>query len=655
MMKLPNVWREPFSDYISSSLKNEAAKAFRVHQLPEKIGDWKKAREKLRKRLWDSLGVTVDHGLELDYHETGEVKMDGYTVKKVYYQSRKDFYVTGNLYIPDGKGPFPGVICMHGHWAQGRLAERVQGRGHSLAQNAYVCLTVDAFGSGERSTEHGVFEYHGGTLGASLMNIGETLMGSQIVDNMRGVDLLCSLGYVDSSKIGATGASGGGNQTMWLAAMDERVKASVPVVSVGSFQSYVMASNCICELLPDGLTYTEESGVLALAAPNAMKICNCLGDSNPTFYPAEMLRTYAEARKIFQLYGTDEKFTYQVFNMPHGYWPEIREAMLGFFDLHLKGIGHGAPKTEKDFETLAEEKLMVFKKGKRSDKVVSIAEHCHKQGMALRKGFLGKKRMDAETARKDLLKILRINKNLALKQLHVYSTAGEWERFALETECGRMIPVLLRKPVGKKSEYMALASPCGKGELAENEIMKKALASGKGVLLFDLWASGETDTTTDPQSLPHYHAISRSALWLGYSIMGEWVKDYLLLSSFLKDFQEASEITLYGIGDAGLAALFAAALTSGKSNLILEKIPLSFAFDKGTQPTFFTMASYLPGILRWGDVSLAAALVNGQLRFINPAMSDGKALATKNLNAFEKEFKDIAGKCGGLSKSIFER
>ncbi len=113
------------------------------------------------------------------------------------------------------------------------------------------------------------------------MNIGESLMGIQISDNMRGVDLLCSLPYVDPQNIGATGASGGGNQTMWLAAVDERIKAAVPVVSVGTFESYVMRSNCICELLIDGLTFTEEAGVLALA--RAIMPCNHKKDDNPTF------------------------------------------------------------------------------------------------------------------------------------------------------------------------------------------------------------------------------------------------------------------------------------------------------------------------------------------------------------------------------------
>src|SRR5690606_3529978 len=122
--------------------------------------------------------------------------------------------------------------------------------GHSLAKNGYVCLTIDAFGSGERATTHGDYEYHGANLGASLMNIGESLLGVQVVDNMRAVDLLLSLPFVDKENIGATGASEGSIHTMLFAALYERIKAAIPIVSVATFESAVMGSNCVCELMP---------------------------------------------------------------------------------------------------------------------------------------------------------------------------------------------------------------------------------------------------------------------------------------------------------------------------------------------------------------------------------------------------------------------
>ncbi len=650
-MTLPKVWREPFTDYIPSALRNEAARLFRIHQLPENLERWKSDREKLRKKIWNSLGVSIDHGIDLDCRETGVIEMDGYKVKKIYYQSRKGFYVTGNLYVPEGKGPFPGVINVHGHWSQGRLAERVQDRGHSLAKNGYVCLSVDAFGSGERCTVHGEYEYHGSMLGASLMNIGETLMGIQIVDNMRGIDLLCSLDFVDASRIGATGASGGGNQTMWLAAMDDRVAAAMPVVSVGTFESYVTASNCICELLPDGLTYTEESGVLALVAPRALKICNCLGDTNITFFPSQMLRSYAEARKVFKSYGADEKLAYQIFNLPHGYWPEIREAMLGWFDLHLKGIGHGNPKIEKPFECLPEENVMVFEKGKRDEKVISIAGYCNKKGEELKKALLDRKNIDVEIARAGLAKTLKIGQQLKLKEEHTYSPADGWERIALETECGRMIPIIFKKPTSKAKEFVILAAPCSKAKLTGSTILREAMDSGKGVLIPDLWGTGETYGNDNPNIM--YLNFPRSVLWLGRTLMGEWCRDFALISSYLRMSCPDSRISVAGFREAGLAALLFSAMDGKSVPVVMEKSPASLLFHRNAPPEYSAMVDYIPGFLCWGDVSLAAGLTGADVRFIDPVFSDWEPLDKEGMEKLRNEFDSVRRNCGSSGTVSF--
>lgn len=651
-MKLPSVWNEKFTSYINNQLKLEAAKAFRTHQLIPDKKLWERKRIELRERIWQSLGTKVEHNLDLNYREVRSIQMDSYTVKNITYQSRPGFHVTSNLYIPNGKGPFPAVINMHGHWSQGRLAERVQARSHSLAKNGYVCLAVDAFGSGERSTVHGVFEYHGANLGASLMNIGETLMGMQLADNMRGVDLLCSLKYVDRNRIGATGASGGGNQTMWLAAMDERIVAAVPVVSVGSFESYVNASNCICELLPDGLTFTEESGVLALTAPRALKICNCLGDSNPTFFPSEMLRTFAETRKIYQIYdNADAKLSYQIFNLPHGYWPEIREAMLGWFDLHLKGTGHGQPEKEISFEVIPEEKLMFYQQGKRDQKVIPIADFCIKQGNKLRKQYLECETFDSEIEIKKLAVILRLGKPLVPARIHEYGKEDGWEKYALETECGRMIPLLLKPPARNTHDYVILCHPEGKEKLAGSRLLEDVPLE-RGIILLDFYGSGETGADESPKAL--YHTFARSLLWLGRTMMGEWVKDINLVSEFARSSLKARQITVGGVKDAGIAALFAAAFSKDITEVKLFQSPVSYLFaEKIIPPDFFSMAIHLPGFLNWGDISLAAGLAKAQVQFILPVKMDGSDLSVAELKYFEKEFADICRKCGKQERCKF--
>ncbi|NOY74274.1 MAG: hypothetical protein GXP32_00590 [Kiritimatiellaeota bacterium] len=84
---------------------------------PSSLDEWRELRGKLIEKVWANLGTRPDHSLDLEPRETGENKMDGYTVKNIVFQSRKDFLVTGNLYVPEGLGPFPAVLDMHGHWS----------------------------------------------------------------------------------------------------------------------------------------------------------------------------------------------------------------------------------------------------------------------------------------------------------------------------------------------------------------------------------------------------------------------------------------------------------------------------------------------------------------------------------------------------------
>ena len=639
-MIIPTVWTEPLKENLITSLRAEAARKFRIHQLPAEAAAWKIRREKLVATIWEKLGVSLDHALALDYHETGATRMEGYVVKNIYYQSRPGLYVTGNLYIPDGDKPFPAVLNVHGHWAQGRLAEQVQSRGHSLAKNGYVCLCVDAFGSGERSTTQGEYEYHGGSLGASLMNIGETLMGAQVVDNIRAVDLLCSFDFVDNRKIGVTGASGGGNQTMWLAALDERIAAAMPVVSVGTFESYITRHNCVCELLPDGLTFTEESGVLALVAPRALKLCNCLQDTNPTFFVSEMLRSFNEAKKVYQALGAYDQFANQAFNRPHGYWPEIREAMLGWFDLHLKGVGNGLPKAEVPFTTLPEDQVMVFQKGERPATVPGIAEYCRQKGAILKASARQLKSMDVQKKTMELKAILRISDWLGLAHVHEYSEDGIWRKFALETTGGEMIPVLVAGSHSKPSEFSLFTHPDGKEKVCPDAI-QAALKQNKGVMLVDLWGSGETHA----EAVPHYGSLSRWALWLGKSMQGEWAKQIDLLCGFAVSHFKASAVSLHAYKETGVTALMLNALKQVNREIILEESPVSYLYHQAVVPDFFSLALHLPGILKWGDLSLAAALTNAQIKFISPVMSDGAALSPEEVQIMQKEFDSVIAKC----------
>ncbi len=654
---LPSVLPENHSDLLENRLRFEGMMKFAGHQLPGTLDEWKIVRKHLRDEIISSTGITFNHDLPLDMKVTGSETMKGYTVKNIYFQTRPGVYATASLFVPDGKGPFPAVVNMLGHWRKAKIdSTGPQAVGHSLASNGYVCLTIDPWGSGERTTVHGIFEDHGdgNNLGSSLFNIGESLMGIEVSDNIRAVDLLCSLPYVDKNKIGATGASGGGNQTMWLAAMDDRVTAAVPVVSVGTFNSYIMGTPCICEVIPDALAITEEAGILALVAPRAIKMCNHNKDANPAFFPSEMIRSYNNARPVFKMLGVENNISYQLFDLPHGYMREDREALLGWLDLHLKGIGNGSARKEVPFQQLPEAKLMVFETGKRSPLIKTTGEYCMEKGYELKKSNLEKNSVDVSGKKKELEKILHLDEQDNLLRVHRFSKQEGWERVALETSDRKLIPVLIRTPKGNNAEYVIICDPEGKNNIS-SELINNLIKSGSGIAIADLSGTGEAAFKTESinYSKGKLRVLARSQMWLGKTILGEWVKELVIVSSFLSNDYKAETINLDGSKEAGLAGLFYGALSGNANSITVRNSPVSFMFDDRENVDFYSSAVFLMGIINWGDISLAAALAGSNIEFIGPRTISGRKINEKELKECKSEFEKIRSISKQKGQTIF--
>ena len=653
---LPDVFTENHSDLVAARLKHEAVLKFAQHQVPKTRQEWETYSANLKRQVIEKAGIVIDHDLPLNYRETGVKEMDGYTIKNIAFQTRPGVYATANLYIPDGEGPFPAVISMHGHWAGGRVHEVPQSRGPSLALNGYVCLSVDAFGSGERTTIHGEDEYHGGNLGASLFNIGESLLGIQVSDNMRGVDLLASLPFVDPDNIGATGASGGGNQTFWLTAIDERIKASMPVVSVGTFESVIMRSNCVCETLVDGFTLSEASGILAMIAPRAIKMCNHKRDSNPTFYPDEMLRTYNNAKPVYKLLGAENNIAYELFDLEHGYMQEDREAMLGWFDLHLKGSGTGDAIKEASFETLPKEQLMVYPTGERDTEVKNIADYCKERGNELRQQLLSTKSFDVTRKKDDLRKMLRINEQPSITKIHRFPGVEKWERFALETSDDKLIPILHMPPTNDSGEYVIVCDPKGKKSVSAS-LLEEVSQDGAGIVLVDLSGTGEaiSSESSSYDQRAALHTMARAELWLGKTTMGEWVKELKLVNNFLSNEFQASKISIDGTREGGVAALFLSALDGNVENITMRNTPVSYLFDEPGGVNYFGMGIHVPEFLKWGDVSLAAALSGKNINYIDPVTMSGSSISNEQLDEYHTEVVLLRAALGETDQELLIR
>jgi hypothetical protein len=649
-LKIPFVWEQEHPDYTAGQLTYLISLRSSIHNLPETKEDWETLEEVLYQEAIRRNHVLTGQTLPLDMQIKGSMKKEGFTVQNVIFQTRPGIYATANLYIPDGKGKFPAVLLMMGHSFNGRFYFRYQYVAISLALQGYVVLAIDPWGAGERTTTHGQFEDHGdeNNLGSCLLDLGETLMGMQLTDNIRALDLLCSLPFVDPQRIGATGSSGGGNQSIWLAALDERIKAAVPVVSAGTFEAYKLGSPCICEVFPAGLNLTEEAGILAMIAPRALLLINHSKDHNPAFNPKGMLTSYHKAKPVYRLLSAENNIAYRIFDLPHGYYPEDREAMLGWFDMHLKGTGNGEPVKMPEPDTIPYLQLMAFPPGKRDPLVMNTETYCKLKGKELRKVFLENNIIDTAARISGLCDILGVSSRNQLARVYEYAGKDGWKRLALETADAKMLPVLMRLPERSANDFFVI---CNTDSMMKTslELIERYISQGKGIVLADLTGIGENGSRLSHQNDIKYgdfRTLTRSDYWLGKTPVGEWVNDLDVVIQYLKSDCHAGTITVDGTREAGLAALFMTAIWHNTDGLILRETPLSYLFDTRENIDFYSMAVHIPGILKWGDVSLAAALTGNNITFVNPLTLSGREIPEEELSVFKVEFAEMRKRCG---------
>jgi len=641
-----NVWTEPGGPILKEALRLEARTLHQMHQPPARMWDWQSMRKRLIRQLLDAAG-TFPAPPELDVREHGSIEAEGYRIIKLSYQSRPGLRVTALLYRPDGPGRFPAVLNMHGHWHQGKIAATVAGRCQVLAKEGFVVLSPDAIGAGERGTQPGEFEYHGHHQSASLLSAGETLLGMQLNDNMRGLDLLEALDDVDGNRIGATGASGGGNQTLWLSALDPRVKASVPVVSIGTFESYVTNYNCWCETLPGGLKITETWGALGLIAPNPLLILTAAREKNPAFLPAEMLRSYAVAQKIYGLYGAADRISCQAVDLPHCYLPEMQRHMLGWFKYWLTGEGTPLPRALPAVPEFPERELMCFPGATRPAEVKSLLAYSSLRTVECKKTFLSQPRLNRGEKLRSLRQILRLSAGMdRLKSSEPSCEENDRlviERFSVESEPNVLIPCVVISHAGKKPTTITLAIHGGNKAACLKEAAVQAILRDKGaVCLMDLRHTGETKW--DFEEFTDDLSVARAALWLGHTMIGQWVKDLFAVRAALAKKSSKSRVGLLAFEEAAVAVLAAAALEKRFYSVKVERLLSSYVITDS--PLTQRYSIYLPGILQWGDISLLAALANSPLEVASLSHPSGKALTPKERAGWLREVREMAKRLG---------
>ena len=244
---------------------------------------------------------------------------EDYTVSNVYIEGINGIYITGNLYQPlNHKGKSSGILCPHGHGTNPRLAEYTQQRCATLARMGAVVFAFDMNGMGEATQcEHKI----------------DRAIKLNLINGTYALDFLCSLQNVDTERIGMTGESGGGTQTFMLAALDKRIKVSVPVVMVSAY----FFGGCVCESgMPVHVRATHETSNVEIAALFAPKPMLLISDGDDWTKNTPKVE-FPFIQRIYSFYGaTNQVENIHLATEKHDYGISKRLAMYPFMAKYLK-------------------------------------------------------------------------------------------------------------------------------------------------------------------------------------------------------------------------------------------------------------------------------------------------------------------------------
>ena len=172
----------------------------------------------------------------------------GYTVHPVSFELVPGFRSSAALWLPEGSGPFPGVLVLPGHFGEGKASGECQEIAHALAARGVVAMAVDMPGVEEWARPERQLHFADGAHNrAVLAAAGASALGLQLKLAQRGLEAMLELAPVD--RVAATGASGGGVLAFYLALVEPRVRAVVLASPVGIPRAG-QEGGCFCDLLP---------------------------------------------------------------------------------------------------------------------------------------------------------------------------------------------------------------------------------------------------------------------------------------------------------------------------------------------------------------------------------------------------------------------
>lgn len=605
--------------------------------------------EELRAQLPAMFGELPER-TDLRARTVGTLDRDDYVIERVIFESRPNFPVTANLYIPRvADFPAPGVLIPSGHSKEGKAADYNQAAAQLCARNGMVALAYDPIGQGERLQFPGGDDPDGqkvtwGThqhnvIGNPQLLVGEFFGTWRAWDGIRALDYLLSRPEVDPQRIGVTGCSGGGTLTTLLTALDRRITMSAPSCYVTSWRRDIEN-----ELAADSEQMPPRAHALGIAqhdlllmnAPDALILLTAAED----FFDQRGSReAFERLAHVYELLGARDRLAYYVGPGGHGYPPAMRDAMAAHF---TRAAGLPLHATDASFLEEPEEALRCT----RSGQVAELNPTWAWQFTAQRSRELAAQR--GAPAGEELLARVRAVLNLPQRDgppyarvLRLWNQRGyarPWQsHFVLETDMRfgaqavvtkledqpRHAEPLTAEAAGLDgSAVLYLPHRSSDAELREDPFVRE-LEAEPAFFACDYRGIGESlPDAVKPNSFDSYYGsdyfYAAHATMFGESYVAWRVHDVLCTLDWMASYGY-SQVHLVARGYGTLPGAFAALLHPSVTRVTLVHAPRSYAEIAEAEITDWPLSAMIPNVLTQFDLpDVYRALEAKGLELIDP-------------------------------------
>jgi hypothetical protein len=330
--------------------------------IPATAEQWTAEAAKFRKHILDDVAY---HGWPKEwinsapqFEQTGVIETThGYRIRKFRYEIVSGFYSTAILYEPDKiTGRVPAILNLVGHDPLGNVVEYEQKRCINFAKQGILALSLGWPGFGELGQPDNSHDF-----GGQLDLVGSNALGFFYLIERRGLDYLASLPQTDAKRIGVTGLSGGGWQTVMISALDLRVNVMVEVAGFGSAETNLTRPTDTQEVEEDATDLVrgfDYPFLVAMRAPRPTLLIHNEQDDCCFLAPLVKPYVYDQIRPFFKIYNSENALRWHENQDPgtHNYQLDNRQQAYAFFAQYF-GLPPVAREIASDSEIFIPEQL----------------------------------------------------------------------------------------------------------------------------------------------------------------------------------------------------------------------------------------------------------------------------------------------------------